>query len=128
MNNKYQIKQLGISSEVFAELREQFDTVLQRTFFNMQSRGCDSADISIKLAIAVDKVEEYHSDSNGVVQRGMVNKPTFAHKICASMKIKDTEQGLYREDYGLIYDPSIGEFILVPIIDRQTQMLLEDES
>lgn len=127
MNNKHQIKQLGINSEVFAELREHFDTVLQRTFCNMQSRGCDSADISIKLSILVDKVEEFHKDNDGIVRSEIVNKPTFAHKVCASMKIKDTEQGLFKEDYELIYEPSIGEFILVPIIDRQIQMPLEND-
>lgn len=57
----------------------------------------------------------------------MVKKPSFAHKVCASMKIKDTEQGLFKEDYELVYESSIGEYVLVPIIDRQTRMLEDDE-
>lgn len=125
--NKRKIKQLGINSEVFAELREQFDTVLQRTFCNMQSRDCDSADISIKLTITVDKVEGFYIDDDGVVRSGMVKKPSFAHKVSASMKIKDTEQGFFKEDYELVYESSIGEYVLVPIIDRQTRMLEDDE-
>lgn len=126
MNNKH-MKQLGINSEVFDELREHFDTVLQRTFCNMQSRGCDSADISVKLTITIDKVEGLHADDYGVVRSGMVHKPTFAHKVSASMKIKDTEAGFFKEDYELTYNPGIGEFVLVPILDRQTRMALEDD-
>lgn len=126
MNNKHTIKQLGINGEVFAELRKHFDAVLQRTLRNMQSRGCDSADISIKLAITVDTVENFHADNEGVVHSEIVRKPLFAHKVSASMKIKDTEQGFFNENYDLVYEPNIGEFILVPIIDRQMQLLSED--
>lgn len=126
MNNKH-MKQLGINSEVFNELRDHFDTVLQRTFCNMQSRGCDSADISVKLSITIDKVEGLRADDYGVVRSGTLHKPTFAHKVSATMKIKDVEEGSFKEDYNLTYDPSVGEFVLVPILDRQTRMELEDD-
>lgn len=127
MNNKLQIKQLGIDSEIFDELREHFDAVLQRTFSNMQRKGCDSADISIKLTITVDKFEEVYRDRYGEMQRSMIQKPSFAHKVSASMKIKDTEQGFFKEDYELVYNGDVDEFILVPIMDRQTRMMFEEE-
>ena len=127
MNNKLQIKQLGIDSEIFDELREHFDAVLQRTFSNMQRKGCDSADISIKLTITVDKFEEVYRDRDGEMHRSMIQKPSFAHKVSASMKIKDTEQGFFKEDYELVYNGDVDEFILVPIMDRQTRMMFEEE-
>ena len=127
MKNNLQIKQLGIDSEIFDELREHFDAVLQRTFSNMQRKGCDSADISIKLTITVDKFEEVYRDRYGEMQRSMIQKPSFAHKVSASMKIKDTEQGFFKEDYELVYNGDVDEFILVPIMDRQTRMMFEEE-
>lgn len=127
MKNNLQIKQLGIDSEIFDELREHFDAVLQRTFSNMQRKGCDSADISIKLTITVDKFEEVYRDRYGEMQRSMIQKPSFAHKVSASMNIKDTEQGFFKEDYELVYNGDVDEFILVPIMDRQTRMMFEEE-
>ena len=128
MKNNLQIKQLGIDSEIFDELREHFDAVLQRTFSNMQRKGCDSADISIKLTITVDKFEDIYRDRDGVIQRSMVQKPSFAHKVSAYMKIKDTEQGVFKEDYELVYNGDNDEFVLVPIMgDRQTRMIFEEE-
>ena len=118
------IKQLSIDSEVFDELRKQFDEVLQRTFANMETKNCDSADIGIRLSVDIVKYEELYREKGGVTQTTLVRKPVFSHKITSAMKIKDSAEGIFCEDYELAHNGA--EFVLVPIKGGQTSLFEEE--
>ena len=127
MINRFDAKKINIDSEIFDDLREHFNTVLQRTLSNMQTKGCDSAGITVKLAINVEQFAETYRDSDGKPKKRLYQKPSIAHKVSATMKINDTEEGFFKEDYELVYDDDRKEFVLVPIVDRQERMAFDED-
>lgn len=128
MMNKSNMKKINLDSEIFDELREHFNTVLQRTIANMQIKGCDSAGITVKLAVNVEKLCETYIDSNGERRERRYQKPSIAHKVVATMKINDTEEGYFKEDCEMVYDDVRNEFVLVPIVDGQERMQFDEDA
>lgn len=122
--NKH-IKQINIQSEVFENLRKQFDEVLQRTLANMETKNCDSAEISVKLSVDIVKFEDLYREKDGAMMTTLVKKPVFAHKVTSAMRIKDSAEGIFCEDYELVHNGL--EFVLVPIGSGQTSLFEEDE-
>lgn len=127
MINRFDAKKINIDSDIFADLREHFNVVLQRTLSNMQTKGCDSAGITVKLAINVEQYAETYTDTGGKPQKRWYQKPSIAHKVSATMKINDTEEGFFKEDYELFYDDVRKEFVLLPIVDRQERMMFDED-
>lgn len=125
MSYRNHTKELGIDSDIFQVLRKHFDAVLQRTFANMDAKKCDSADITVKLSVDIATYEDLYREKDGSTQRTLVKKPTFSHKVTSSMKVKDTEEGCFNEDYELVNNGV--EFVLVPIMNGQTALDFGEE-
>lgn len=121
------MKKIGIDGEMFSDLRTNFDAVLYRTLLNMREKKCDSASISIRISIELDKVSDVYKSRDGIVKRDLADKPIFFHKISSTMKIKDEEDGCFDENYKMELNGA-GEFVLVPISDGQMQLYFEDEN
>ena len=122
--NKH-IKQINIQSEVFENLRKQFDEVVQRTLTNMETKNCDHAEISVRLSVDIVKYEDLYREKDGTTMKTLVRKPVFAHKVASAMRIKDSVEGIFCEDYELVHNGL--EFVLVPIGSGQTSLFEEDE-
>ena len=120
MSYKNHTKQLGIDGDIFEELRKNFDAVLQRTFANMETKKCESADITVKLSIDILTYEDTYREKDGSTQRTLVKKPHFTHKVVSSMKVKDEAEGVVNGEWELAHNGL--EFVLVPIMDGQTPL------
>ena len=117
---------LGIDNSIFSKLRDHFDSVLGRTLYGMRVKNCDSAEITIKLEIRLNKAEDLYKTTDGKVLREWVDKPTFFHTVTSTMKFKDKEEGFSDEPCGLHFNEQTGQFTLIPLSD-QTQLRFEED-
>lgn len=94
--------ELLVTDDIFCELRENFNAVLKRTLFTMESKGSDSGKINLELKISLSHdVLESGSDIFGKETREYVN-PAFEHKVTSTIQIKDEETGKINGKYELV--------------------------
>ena len=74
---------LSIDGEAFSSMREDFDKILKRTVNNMEAKGSDNAEITIKLKIGLvpDFLPPATSDEEGLP----ILKPKFEHNVSWGM-------------------------------------------
>lgn len=113
---------LSLSSDTFQALKEDFDSILSRTIGNMEMRNADSATITLKLGIDLDKETVVSGGSSHEV-----TKPTFKHDISSVMQVKDKKSGALSGDYELVWNPEEGKYIMRRIDNGQTSMYDGDD-
>ena len=109
-------KVLSLNGDAFSELKEDFDSILDKTLSNMQEKNADSATITIKLGIELSS--EIVSDANHP-EGDLKVKPTFKHDVSSVMQIKAKRSGILSGENELLYNKETNEYILVPIDDGQ---------
>ena len=102
MENTYK---LSIDSEIFAQVRADFDKALSVTVENMRNKDCDHSEITLKLKIDFVELGEL---KGGV--RHCVTKPEFEHQISTAMSFKEKLYGSFRDDCELVCDTESGEY------------------
>ena len=124
-NNGYK---LNISSDAFKSMREDFDKLLKKTIFNMNDKGSNTAELTVKLK--VDLVPQ-----TVVVNEGDGNKtrdylcPKFTHKINSVMTTKLEESGGFTGEYELVYDADLQDYVAKPVGAQQASFFdNEDEN
>lgn len=117
---------LSLNGDTFEALKADFDTILNNTLRNMDRKGADTAEISIKLKVSLDKDEV--PDFNSVVEGDTrpIIKPSFEHNIQSVMTIKDKKAGILSGEYELVWDPTDMKFKMKKIDNGQTSLFDEE--
>ena len=104
---------LNIDGEAFSSMREDFNKILKRTVNNMEVKGSNNAEITIKLKIELipDFLPPATSDDEG----RSILKPKFEHKVSSVMNTKFEESGSLKGDYELAWDEEAQDYIAKPI-------------
>lgn len=110
---------LSLSDDTFNALKSDFDQVLGRTLDNMENKESELAEMTIKVKIMLDKRQIADPDNGG--QREIV-VPKFDHKVSSVMQVKYEKKGMLSGDYELVFDRSIGKYVIRNINDGQTSM------
>ena len=123
-------KVISIKNDTFDSLKEDFDTILQRTMDNMTMRGAEDAVITIKLAIAIEKenVRDYQlsNDTQDITRE--VKIPTFKHDISSVMTVKEKKSGIMSDaSLEMVYDGDEMKWVVRKIDDGQMSMYDEQE-
>lgn len=123
-------KVISIKNDTFDSLKEDLDTILQRTMDNMTMRGAEDAVITIKLAIAIEKenVRDYQlsNDTQDITRE--VKIPTFKHDISSVMTVKEKKSGIMSDaSLEMVYDGDEMKWVVRKIDDGQMSMYDEQE-
>lgn len=123
MNN---LMELNLKGEAFTALRDDFDSILNRTIATMQMKHSREAAITLKLNVSL--VTSYvpsptRDDPN---HHREVEMPRFNHKISSVMQIKSQLEGVFNRNCELIWNEATEEFLLVPINDGQLTLIDEE--
>lgn len=121
-NNGYK---LNISSEAFKSFREDFDKLLKKTFFNMNDKGSNSAEITVKMKVDLIPSQTVSNDGDGNKVRDFLN-PKFTHKISSVMTTKLEESGGFTGEYELVYDADLQDYVAKPVGVQQQSFFDED--
>ena len=113
---------LTLESEIFNELKENFNAVLQKTLINMESKESEQAELTMKLKISLtnDTAPDF-SEVKYRAEREII-RPTFTHKISSVMQTKCEKSGEVIGDYELVWDKDGGKYIMRPIDNGQMTM------
>lgn len=111
---------LNIDGEAFSSMREDFNKILKRTVNNMESKGSNNAEITIKLKIELvpDFLPPTSSDDEGRA----ILKPKFEHKVSSVMNTKFEESGSLKGDYELVWDEDAQDYIARPVGSYQVSI------
>lgn len=113
--------ELSLNGETFRRLKDDFDSVLNRTIGNMEMKGADEAAITVKLSISLDKDSVEGEDGYREITR-----PTFKHDISSVMQVKDKMSGTLNGNYEIVYDEESGKYVMRKVEDGQTSMFDDD--
>lgn len=112
---------LSLNADTFQSLKNDFDTILNRTIGNMTMKGADEATITLKLSVGLEKRSV--DTMNGIQD---VTKPTFKHDISSVMQVKDKMTGQFKGEYGMIWDEDEERWVLRKIDNGQMNLFDDD--
>lgn len=112
---------LSLNEDTFANLKKDFDTILNRTIGNMEMRGASDAVITMKLTVSLDKRS---MDMGDGIQE--FKKPSFKHEVSSVMQIKDKATGQLGGDYAMVWDEKEERFVLRQFTGGQTSIFDDD--
>ena len=116
---------MSINSEAFIPMRMDMDYILFSTLKTMYEKNCNSATITLKLAI--DLTEDHVPDGKEpryAAEREII-VPKIEHKVSSAMQIKSERKGeIGGKGFELIQED--GKFILKPIGPEQMDLLAQE--
>lgn len=108
----------SLRSETFEALLSDFDSILNRTLGNMEMKGAESATITLKLDLGLEKVTYNQKD---------IVKPTFKHTINSVMQIKDKRTGQFDGEYAMVWDETAERYVFQKIDNGQMELFQDDD-
>lgn len=111
---------LSIDGEAFSSMREDFDKILKRTVNNMEAKGSDNAEITLKLKIEL--VPTFLPPMQAGDDGREILKPKFDHKVSSVMNTKFEASGSLMGDYELVWSEEAQDYIAKPIGYEQTSI------
>lgn len=101
-------EEITMDSETFAQVRENFDMLLQKLFHKMQQNKSDEGSITLKIDVKM--IDDYIPDESGTAR--CISKPILKHKITTTVPVKDSFDGKKDTGMELIYDEELGRYVL----------------
>lgn len=103
-------EELKLGSEMFQEIRDSFDVLLQKLFKKMEDNNSDEGIIDLKLNIGIRT--EWIPDQNAEGGSRQVNMPVIKHKIATQVPVKDALDGSKDTGMALVYDEELKRYVL----------------
>lgn len=116
-------EEITMDSETFAQVRENFDMLLQRLFQKMQKNNSDEGSISLK--IDVNMIDDYIPGEDGITRR--ISKPVLKHKITTTVPVKDSLDGKKDAGMGLVYDEELKRYVLKYVSVGGQRSIFDDD-
>ena len=113
---------LSLNGNTFNALKADFDSILRNTLSNMELKGADSAEMSIKLKISLERDQTEDFDASYVGAMRDIIKPKFDHTVQSVLQIKDKKDGTLSGNYELVWDPKEKKYEMREITSRQTSL------
>lgn len=113
---------LTLNGDTFNALKTDFNQVLRKTLSNMERKGSEAAELTVKLKIQLKKDQAPDFPVDGTEMKRDIVIPKFDHKVSSVMQIKDEVTGTLGGNYELVWDPTRGEWVMREIVDPQTNI------
>ena len=124
MNNiKYNY--LHIEDEIFRELRNDTNFVLQRLISVMTRKDAPKGKITINIDVGFRREELENTEFNADEKTRIACVPVFEHKVSSVVQIKEEQKGYIDcDDMEMVFNDKTNEYVLKYI--RQPQMSIFD--
>ena len=103
-------EELQLGSEIFKDIRDSFDVLLQKLFKKMEDNNSDEGMIDLKLNIGIRT--EWIPDQEAEGGSRQVNMPVIKHKITTQVPVKDALDGSKDTGMALVYDEELKRYVL----------------
>lgn len=112
------MEKIGLESEAFEALRDDFNNLLMKTVLNMISKNSSEAVLTAKLNInLIRSIVIDESVPDGTRE---IIKPEFSHNVSSVMQIKSKLQGKTEGNYELVWNDLQKEFEMKHIDEQIT--------
>jgi hypothetical protein len=108
---------LSMNGDTFEDLKNDMDTIINRTIGNMEMKGAEDATITVKISVNIEKANVPCATGAKEIVR-----PTFRHDISSVMQVKDKVSGQLCGDYELMYDIETGTYYMRHVDDGQIDL------
>ncbi len=125
MQNEF-IKKMTLDSDIFDQLRTDFNFVLQRLIGNMPEKESNDGSMTLKLDISLDNEYIPNFDENVDGETREIHKPKFKHKVTSSVQIKDEKSGNMDSEMELVMDEN-GCYVLKPIANTTQRTIFDND-
>lgn len=125
MQNEF-IKKMTLDSDIFDQLRTDFNFVLQRLIGNMLEKESNDGSMTLKLDISLDNEYIPNFDENVDGETREIHKPKFKHKVTSSVQIKDEKSGNMDSEMELVMDEN-GCYVLKPIANTTQRTIFDND-
>lgn len=117
---------LSIDSDIFDEMREDADRVIQKLIKNMVEKNGYEGSVTIKLDFGLSKegIRNFNNKIAGDIREVLL--PTIEHKVSSTFKISE-ERKAKREfqDEELVWDDSLKMYVIKPIADTTQRSIFD---
>ena len=117
-------EELTLNGDAFADLRNDFDSMIQKLLLMMQTNKSEEGAISIKANIST--VPACVDLGDGNVKE--VFKPIITHKIEYTVPVKESKSGAHDTGMQLVFDKDLQQFVLQYMQDSQCSFYDEEYS
>ena len=104
MNN---FEELTIESPVFAQVRSDFDALIQKLFANMEKNESIEGSLTVKIDLKLDS--EWMECGRGVQQ---IRRPIIGHKATISVPVQENITGKRKTGMNLVWDDDLKRYVL----------------
>ena len=125
MQNEF-IKKMTLDSDIFDQLRTDFNFVLQRLIGNMLEKESNDGSMTLKLDISLDNEYIPNFDENVDGETREIHKPKLKHKVTSSVQIKDEKSGNMDSEMELVMDEN-GCYVLKPIANTTQRTIFDND-
>lgn len=120
MNN---YEEMMIESDVFANARDNFDSLLQKLFKSMENNESDEGSITLKVNL--NMVEDWVPNGEGGTIH--IKKPVLKHKVSIEVPVKDSIDGRKDSGMNLVWDDELRRYVLNYINEGGQQSLFDPD-
>lgn len=107
---------VSLDSQIFSDLRDDFNDTIQETLSGMLRKGADSATINVKLQIKLPAPMEGNYSMF----------PEFFHKVQSTIQSKsECKGGFIGRNEKLVFDPDLLRWVIRPIDEAQQSFFQE---
>ena len=108
------IYELTLNSNTFNALKSDFDQVLKRTLYTLESKSGEQAEMTVKININLLK---------RILENGKeITVPSFEHKVASVMKLKTEMAGGLEGEYALVWDSDREVYVMVELESSQLKL------
>lgn len=112
-----------IESDIFAGVRESFNTMIQKLLYKMQQNAADEGKIT--LSVNIDMTTEWIPDGNGESEE--CQKPKLKYKVDYSVPVKEGMDGKKDPGMKIVYDEHLRKFVLKYVNEGGQMSMFDDE-
>ena len=112
-----------IESDVFANARDNFDSLLQKLFKSMENNESDEGSITLKVNL--NMVEDWVPNGEGGTIH--IKKPVLKHKVSIEVPVKDSIDGRKDSGMNLVWDDELRRYVLNYINEGGQQSLFDPD-
>lgn len=119
-------KELQIEGEIFENMRDRFNMVIQRLFNSMVESGAEDGSITLKVEVHLMSEKIPDTSWKNQEKERTIRVPTFDYKVSSQVAIKDEQKGNDAPQMELVWDEESKRFVLKFISNTEQGTIWDD--
>ena len=122
-----EFNELTINNDVFSDMRNKFDGVLQRLIKSMLETKSDEGSITLKIDVdmVTQAIPNTNEEFGGEFRE--IHVPEFEYKVSSQVALKDESKGNNNPEKEVVYDPDKKMYVLKFVADTEQRSIFDED-